>query len=63
MEWKPLLDPIAVNESVMARAAEKSPQAVARLNELVEIRALHITIANHAIAEIREALGGVSLDA
>ena len=63
LEWKPLLDPVAVNESVMARAAVKNPQAVQRLNELLEIRAMHVTIANHAVNEVREALGGVSLDA
>jgi hypothetical protein len=63
MEWKPLLDPETVNESVMARAAQKNPQAVAKLNELAEIRAMHVTVAGHAVAEIREALGGVSVDA
>jgi hypothetical protein len=61
--WKPLLDPETVNESVMARAAERNPQGVAKLNELAEIRAMHVTIANHAVAEVREALGGVSVDA
>ena len=63
LELRPVLDPERVNESVMARAAEKNPKGVARLNELAEIRAMHVTVANHAIAEIREALGGVSLDA
>jgi hypothetical protein len=63
LELRPVLDPERVNESVMARAAERNPQAVARLNELAEIRAMHVTIASHAVAEIREVLGGVSLDA
>jgi hypothetical protein len=63
MAWKPLLDPETVNESVMARAAERNPQAVQRLNELTEIRAMHVTVANQAIAEIREALSGAPLDA
>jgi hypothetical protein len=47
----------------MARAAVKNPQGVARLNELAEIRALRVTIANHAVSEVREALSGVILDA
>jgi len=63
LELRPVLDPERVNESVMARAAERNPQAVARLNELAEIRAMHVTIANHAVAEVREALSGLSLDA
>jgi hypothetical protein len=63
LEWRPLLDAEMVNEAVLARAAEKNPQGVAKLNELAEIRAMHVTVANHAVAEIREALGGVSLDA
>ena len=62
-EMRPLLDPETVNETQMARAAEKNPQAVARLNELADIRAMHVTIAGHAVAEVREALGGVSVDA
>jgi hypothetical protein len=61
--WRPLLDPEAVNESVMARAAVKNPQGVARLNELADIRALHVTIAGHAVAEVREALSGLNPDA
>jgi hypothetical protein len=63
LEWRPLLDAEMVNGSVMARAAEKNPQGVAKLNELAEIRALHVTIANHAVAEVREALSGLALDA
>ena len=63
LELRPLLDSERVNESVMARATEKNPQAVARFNELAEIRAMHVTVANHAIAEIREALSGRNLDA
>ena len=63
LEWKPLLDPETVDESVMARAAEKNPAAVQRLNELREIRAMHVTVAGHAVAEVREALDGVPVDA
>ncbi len=63
LEWRPLLDPEMVNEAVMARAAVKNPQGVARLNELADIRAMHVTVAGHAVAGVREALGGVSLDA
>jgi hypothetical protein len=62
-EMRPLLDPGTVNETVMARAAAKNPQAAQKLEELIAIRALHVTVANHAIAEIREALSGVNLDA
>jgi hypothetical protein len=62
-EMRPLLDPETVNETFMARAAAKNPQGVAKLNELAEIRALHVTVANHAVAEVREVLSGVSLDA
>ena len=61
MEWKPLLDPETVNESVMARAAEKNPAAVQRLNELREIRAMHVTVAGHAVAEVKEALSGLNV--
>jgi hypothetical protein len=63
LELRPVLAPERVNESVMARAAERNPQAVQRFNELTEIRAMHVTVANHAIAEIREALGGLNPDA
>jgi hypothetical protein len=63
LELRPVLDPERVNESVMARAAAKNPQAVAKLNELAEIRAMNVTVAGHAVAEIREALGGVNPDA
>ena len=63
LELRPVLDPERVNESVMARAAAKNPQAVAKLNELAEIRAMHVTVAGHAVAEVREALGGVNVDA
>jgi hypothetical protein len=46
-----------VHEAILARAAATNPDDAAKVKELVEIRALKISIANIAAAEIREALG------
>jgi hypothetical protein len=56
LEWKPLLDPEMVNETVLARVAAKNPEGVAKLQELVEIRAMHVTFAGNAAAEVEEVL-------
>jgi hypothetical protein len=55
-QWRPLLDPDRVTETVMERAIAQNPRGVERLNELREIRAMHVTIANHALAEIDEVM-------
>jgi hypothetical protein len=57
-EWKPLLDPEIVNETVLARVAAKNPEGVAKLQELAEIRAMHVTFAGNAAAEVEEVLAG-----
>jgi hypothetical protein len=59
LEWKPLLNPESVNESVIARATAKNPAGARKLQELTEIRAMHVTVAGHAAAEVREVLEGV----
>lgn len=58
LEWQPLLQPESVNESVIARATAKNPAGVAKLRELEEIRAMQVTVAHLAAAEIQEALAG-----
>lgn len=62
LEWKPLLDPEAVNRSVMGRAVAKNPEGVKRFEELTEIRAAHVGVAGVAAAEVREALDGYKLE-
>jgi hypothetical protein len=56
LEWLPLLDSSAVNEAVLSRAEAKNPQGAARLRELEEIRSMTQTVANVALADIKEAL-------
>jgi hypothetical protein len=56
LEWKTLLDPDMVNEGILARAAATNPAAAQRVQELTEIRALQVSIAGIAAAEVREAL-------
>ena len=58
LEWKPLLDPDIVNETVLARVAAKNPEGVAKLQELAEIRAMHVTFTGNAAAEVEEVLSG-----
>jgi hypothetical protein len=52
LEWKTLLDPDAVNEAIMARAEATNPAAAEQVRELTEIRAMQVTIAGAALAEI-----------
>jgi len=54
LEWQPLLNPETVNESIVARATAKNPEGARRLEELTEIRAMHVTVMGHAIAEIND---------
>jgi hypothetical protein len=61
LEWKPLLDPVTANESIVARVAARNPQGAQKLNELTQIRAMHVTVAGHAVAEVRQALPGYNL--
>jgi hypothetical protein len=56
LEWKPLLEPETVNESIIARATAKNPAGAAKLAELSEIRDMHVTVAGNAIAEINEVM-------
>jgi hypothetical protein len=58
LEWRPLLDSETVTASIADRAAVRDPAGAARLEELVEIRAMHVTVAAVAAAEVRELLGG-----
>jgi hypothetical protein len=52
LQWQPLLDADTVNESVIARATAKNPAGAMKLQELSEIRSMHVTVVSHAIAEI-----------
>jgi hypothetical protein len=54
--WASLLSADAINENVIARATAKNPQGAQKLEELAEIRAMQVTVANVAAAEIREIL-------
>lgn len=56
-QWKPLLDPEMVNESIIGRAMAQNPGGATRLEELTEIRAMHVTVARLAEAEVREVMG------
>src|SRR5439155_13151185 len=56
LEWKPLLAPEPVNESVIARATAKNPDGAKKLQERSDIRDMHATIAAHAVAEIKEVM-------
>jgi hypothetical protein len=56
LEWKPLLDSDMVTEGVKLRALTQNPQGVEKLNELLEIRAMHATVAGHALAEINDVM-------
>jgi hypothetical protein len=54
--WTSLLDPETVNGSIIARATAKNPAGAKKLEELTEIRAMHVTVAGIATAEVRAAL-------
>lgn len=56
LEWKPLLAPETVNESIIIRATAKNPAGARKLEELVEIRDTHKTITGNAVAEINEVM-------
>jgi len=56
LQWQPLLDADTVNEAIMARATAKNPSGAAKLRELSEIRAMHVTVAGHAVAEINDVM-------
>jgi hypothetical protein len=56
LEWKPLVSPEAVHESVVGRATAQNPTGVQKYNELTEIRAMHVTVAQHVEQEIAQAL-------
>jgi hypothetical protein len=56
LTWEPLVSPEAVHESILARATAQNPVGVAKYNELTEIRAMHVTVAQHAEREIAQAL-------
>ena len=47
-----------INESIIARASAKNPQGATKLQELEEIRAMHVTVAGIAEATVREVLEG-----
>ena len=57
LQWRPLLDPETVTASIAARAAVRDPEGATRLEELAEIRAMHVTVAAVAAAEVRKAVG------
>jgi hypothetical protein len=59
LEWQPLLDPDTVNDSITARVTATNPEGAVRLQELTEIRAMHVTVAGHALHEIQNAVPGV----
>jgi hypothetical protein len=50
--WKTLLDLEMVNEAIMARAEATNPIAAQKLCELDDIRAMQVTIAGAALAEL-----------
>jgi hypothetical protein len=56
LEWAPLLNPETVSESIIARATATNPQGAKKLQELTEIRSMHVSVAGIAAAEIKEAL-------
>jgi hypothetical protein len=55
LEWKTLLDPDVVAESVMARAAATNPDLAQQVQDLTEIRDLQVRIANIAASEVGDA--------
>lgn len=51
--WAPLIEPDVIAEAVMARAAAAHPEAVDRMRELTEVRAMTATVAGNALADLR----------
>lgn len=56
--WLPLIEPEMVNNNVVARATATNPQGAQKLQELEEIRAMHVSTASLAAAEVKEVLEG-----
>ena len=52
LQWKTLLDPDMVSESILARAEQTNPTAAQKVRELTEIRAMTVTITGVALSEI-----------
>lgn len=63
LTWQPLLNPETVNDSIIARATARNPEGAQKLEELSEIRSMHVTIAGVAASEIKEALTGFKVGA
>lgn len=51
--WTPLLEPDVIAEAVMERAVAAHPEAVDRMRELAEVRAMTATVAGNALADLR----------
>ncbi len=62
LEWRSLLDPATVAETIMARASRANPEGARKLEELTSIRQMHITLTASAINEVRDVLAGQGLD-
>lgn len=56
LAWAPLLPAETINESIVARATANNPQGARKLQELEEIRAMHVSVANLAAAEVSDVL-------
>jgi hypothetical protein len=56
--WAPLLPAETINESIIARASAQNPHGAQKLQELEELRAMHVTVAGIAEATVREVLEG-----
>ncbi len=55
LAWKPLLPSDTINESIVARATARNPQGAQKLQEMEELRAMHVGVAATAAVEIKEA--------
>jgi hypothetical protein len=53
-----LLDPKTVDEAVIGRATAQNPEAAMKLQQLSEIRAMQVSVAGIAAADVRAALNG-----
>lgn len=58
LAWQPFLFPETVNGSIIARATAKNPAGAKKLEELTEIRAMYVTLAGIAAADVQAALNG-----
>ena len=50
--WKPLLDPVMVNDAILERATKTNPEAAQKVRELTEIRTMQQTAVNVALSDI-----------